>query len=148
VPAAPCLHRPGDLARQAYARSLGAVWAGGSDEVPPRLLDAAILFADAGELVPRALAAVVPGGTVVCAEIHMSDIPSFAYDLLWREKVLRSVANLTRRDGHELLDLAARIPLHADVTTYPLARVEDAIADLRAGRMHGAAVVTVESTEA
>jgi len=135
--------RPGDEARQAYARSLGAAWAGGSDQAPPEPLDAAILFADAGELVPRALAAVAPGGTVVCGEIHMSDIPSFPYDLLWREKVVRSVANLTRRDGVELLDLAARIPLRADATTYPLARVDDAIADLRAGSVHGAAVIAV-----
>jgi propanol-preferring alcohol dehydrogenase len=135
--------RPGDRERQAYARGLGAVWAGGSDEAPPEPLDAAILFADAGELVPRALAAVAPGGTVVCGEIHMSDIPSFPYDLLWREKVIRSVANLTRQDGRELLELAARIPLHADVAPYPLARTGDAVADLRAGRVHGAAVVTV-----
>lgn len=135
--------RPGDEARQAYARALGAAWAGGSDERPPAPLDAALLFADAGELVPRALAAVVPGGTVVCGEIHMSDIPSFPYDLLWREKVVRSIANLTRRDGVELLELAARVPLRADATPYPLARTVDAIADLRAGRVHGAAVVTV-----
>jgi propanol-preferring alcohol dehydrogenase len=135
--------RAGDRDRQAYARSLGAAWAGGSDEAPPEPLDAAILFADAGELVPRALAAVAPGGTVVCGEIHMTDIPSFPYQLLWREKVLRSVANLTRRDGVELLDLAARIPLRADPVAYPLARVADAIADLRAGRVRGAAVITV-----
>jgi len=133
--------RPGDRERQAYARTLGATWAGGSDEAPPEPLDAAILFADAGELVPRALAAVAPGGTVVCGEIHMTDIPSFPYDLLWREKVLRSVANLTRQDGVELLALAAAIPLRADVTAYSLPRVEEAIADLRAGRVRGAAVV-------
>jgi propanol-preferring alcohol dehydrogenase len=135
--------RPGDHQRQAYARELGAVWAGGSDEAPPEPLDAAILFADAGELVPRALAAVVPGGTVVCGEIHMSDIPSFPYDLLWREKVLRSVANLTREDGHELLALAARIPLRAHAVPYPLVHVSEAIADLRAGRVRGAAVIVV-----
>ncbi|HVK72120.1 MAG TPA: zinc-dependent alcohol dehydrogenase family protein [Kofleriaceae bacterium] len=135
--------RPGDRDRQAYARTLGATWAGGSDQSPPEPLDAAILFADAGELVPRALAAVAPGGTVVCAEIHMTDIPSFPYDLLWREKVVRSVANLTRQDGHDVLVLAAKIPLHADAVPYPLARVDDAIADLRAGRVRGAAVITL-----
>jgi propanol-preferring alcohol dehydrogenase len=134
--------RPGDRERQAYARSLGAAWAGGSDEAPPELLDAAILFADAGELVPRALAAIRPGGTVVCGEIHMTDIPSFPYALLWREKVIRSVANLTRRDGRELLDLATRIPLRADAVTYAFQDTDAAIADLRAGRVHGAAVVT------
>lgn len=135
--------RPGDLDRQAYARGLGATWAGGSDEPPPVPLDAAILFADAGELVPRALAAVAPGGTVVCGEIHMTDIPAFPYDLLWREKVLRSVANLTRKDGVELLEVAAAVPLRADVRPYPLDAVDDAIGDLRAGRVRGAAVVTV-----
>jgi propanol-preferring alcohol dehydrogenase len=139
--------RPGDVDRQAYARDLGAVWAGGSDEMPPVPLDAAILFADAGELVPRALAAVAPGGTVVCGEIHMSDIPSFPYELLWREKVIRSVANLTRQDGHELLGLAARIPLRANSVAYPLARIDDAIADLRAGRVRGAAVVDLTTRD-
>ena len=137
--------RPGDDARQAYARELGAAWAGGSDQSPPVPLDAAILFAAAGELVPRALAAVVPGGTVVCGEIHMSDIPSFPYDLLWREKTVRSVANLTRADGVELLEVAAAIPLRADTVVYPLTRVVDAIADLRAGRVRGAAVVEMEA---
>lgn len=136
--------RPGDEARQAYARSLGAAWAGGSDQLPPAPLDAAILFADAGELVPRALAAVAPGGTVVCGEIHMSDIPSFPYDLLWREKVVRSVANLTRADGVELLAAAARIPLRPDFEAFPLTRVDDAIAALRAGQVRGAAVVTCD----
>jgi alcohol dehydrogenase, propanol-preferring len=136
--------RPGDHARQAYARELGATWAGGSDQPPPVPLDAAILFAAAGELVPRALAAIAPGGTVVCGEIHMSDIPSFPYDLLWREKTVRSVANLTRRDGVELLEIAAAVPLQADTVVYPLARVADAIADLRSGGVRGAAVVTVD----
>jgi propanol-preferring alcohol dehydrogenase len=135
--------RPGDEIRQAYARGLGAVWTGGSDQRPPELLDAAILFAGAGELVPQALAAVAPGGTVVCGEIHMTDIPSFRYELLWREKVLRSVANLTRQDGIELLEIAAAVPLRADVTSYPLERVDEAIGDLRAGRVNGAAVITV-----
>ncbi|HVV83929.1 MAG TPA: alcohol dehydrogenase catalytic domain-containing protein [Kofleriaceae bacterium] len=135
--------RPGDRDRQAYARSLGAAWAGGSDELPPEPLDAAIIFADDGALVPQALAALAPGGTVVCGEIHMTEIPSFPYDLLWREKVVRSVANLTHQDGVELLEAAARIPLRADVRSYPLADVEHAFADLRAGRVHGAAVVRV-----
>jgi len=129
--------RPGDAARQAFARSLGVVWAGGTDERPPEPLDAAILFAPAGELVPRALAAVAPGGTVVCAEIHMSDIPSFPYALLWGERVLRSVANVTRRDVADVLALAAR----AEVTTYPLAEVARAFDDLRSGRLRGSAVI-------
>jgi propanol-preferring alcohol dehydrogenase len=137
--------RPGDEAHQAHARSLGAAWAGGSDQKPPEPLDAAILFAGAGELVPQALAAVAPGGTVVCGETDMTDIPTFRYDLLWREKVVRSVANLTHRDGVELLAIAAAVPLRVDVTAYPLTRVDDAIADLRAGRGHGAAVVTVNA---
>jgi propanol-preferring alcohol dehydrogenase len=140
--------RPGDLSRQAFARSLGAVWTGGSDEAPPELLDAAILFADAGELVPKALAAVAPGGTVVCGEVHMTDIPSFPYDLLWREKSVRSVANLTRRDGRELLEIASRVPLRPEITTYPFARIPDAIADLRAGRVHGSIVVEVGASVA
>lgn len=134
--------KPGDRARQDYARSLGCVWAGGSDEAPPEALDVAILFADAGELVPRALAATVPGGTVVCAEIHMSDIPSFKYELLWKERVLRSVANLTHRDGVEYLPIAAQVPVRADATVYLLDEVERALADLRAGRVHGAVVIT------
>lgn len=135
--------RPGDRERQDYARRLGAVWAGGSDEKAPEPLDVALLFAGAGELVPAALAAVAPGGTVVCGEIHMTDIPSFPYDLLWREKVLRSVANLTRKDGEELLEIAAAVPLRADTTVYALADVDVALADLRAGRVRGAAVVRV-----
>jgi propanol-preferring alcohol dehydrogenase len=133
--------RPGDRARQAYARRLGAAWAGGSDETPPEPLDAAILFAAAGELVPRALAVTAPGGTVVCAEIHMSDIPSFPYSLLWRERVLRSVANLTVQDGLEYLPVAATVPVSADASSYALADVARALADLAAGRVQGAAVV-------
>jgi alcohol dehydrogenase, propanol-preferring len=133
--------RAGDTATQQFARSLGAVWAGGSDEFPPERLDAAILFAAAGELVPAALRSVDKGGIVVCAEIHMSDIPSFPYDILWEERVVRSVANLTRRDGEEFLALAPTIPVHTDVRTFPLARANDALAALRAGQIHGAAVL-------
>jgi len=133
--------RAGDAGGQAFARRLGAVWAGASGERPPEALDAAIIFAPVGELVPAALAAVAPGGTVVCGGIHMSDIPSFAYELLWGERTLRSVANLTRRDGEELLELAPRVPVETEVTTYPLEAANEALADLRAGRFVGAAVV-------
>jgi propanol-preferring alcohol dehydrogenase len=135
--------RPGDAAGQTFARELGAVWAGGSDERPPEQLDATIVFAPVGELVPRALAAVVPGGTVVCAGIHMTDIPSFPYRLLWEERVIRSVANLTRRDGEELLALAPTVGLRPKVTTYPLADANAALADLRAGRFEGTAVLVM-----
>ena len=134
--------RPGDAAAQALARELGAVWAGGSDEAPPEILDAAILFAPAGELVPRALAQVGPGGSVVCGGIHMTDIPSFPYSLLWGERVLRSVANLTRQDGRELLELAARAAIRTEVHPYPLADANRALEDLRRGRFTGAAVLT------
>jgi propanol-preferring alcohol dehydrogenase len=133
--------RAGDGEGQAFARRLGAAWAGESGERPPEALDAAIIFAPVGELVPAALAAVAPGGTVVCGGIHMSDIPAFPYELLWEERTLRSVANLTRRDGEELLDLAPRVPIETSVTTYPLAAANEALADLRAGRFLGAAVV-------
>jgi propanol-preferring alcohol dehydrogenase len=135
--------RPGDAAGQAFARELGATWAGGSDERPPQELDAAILFAPVGELVPRALAAVAPGGTIVCAGIHMSDIPSFPYRLLWEERTIRSVANLTRRDGVELLALAPIVGLRPKVTAYPLADANLALADLRAGRIEGTAVLVM-----
>jgi propanol-preferring alcohol dehydrogenase len=135
--------RPGDHTGQAFARSLGAEWAGGSDELPPEPLDAAIIFAPAGALVPRALAATDRGGTVVCAGIHMSDIPSFPYELLWSERSLRSVANLTRNDGVEFVELAPRIPIHTRVTTYQLSELERALDDLRHGRFEGSAVVTV-----
>ena len=138
--------RPGDTATQQFARDLGVVWAGGSDATPPERLDAAILFAAAGELVPAALRAVDKGGTVVCAEIHMSDIPSFPYDILWEERIVRSVANLTRRDGEEFLALAPRVPVRTEVRTYPLAQANDALADLRAGRIHGAAVLIPGTT--
>jgi propanol-preferring alcohol dehydrogenase len=133
--------RPGDTAAQALARELGAEWAGGSDEPPPEPLDAAIIFAPVGALVPVALGAVAPGGTVVCAGIHMSDIPSFAYDRLWRERSLRSVANLTRANGTEFLALAPRVPVRTHVTTYPLEDANEALDDLRSGRLVGAAVV-------
>jgi propanol-preferring alcohol dehydrogenase len=133
--------RPGDESSQEFARELGAEWAGGSDEAPPEPIDAAIIFAPAGPLVPQALLAVTPGGIVVCGGIHMSDIPSFPYSSLWQERVLRSVANLTRDDGNELLALAPQVPVRTSVTTYPLERANEALADLRAGRFHGAAVL-------
>ncbi len=133
--------RRGDEAAAGFARELGCVWAGGSDEAPPEPLDAALLFAPAGELVPRALAAVRKGGTVVCGGIHMSDIPSFPYALLWGERVVRSVANLTRRDGEEFLALAPRIPVRTHVKTFPLDAANDALQQLRDGRLSGAAVL-------
>jgi propanol-preferring alcohol dehydrogenase len=133
--------RPGDAETQRFATGLGAQWAGGSDEQPPEPLDAAIIFASAGALVPQALRALAPGGTVVCAGIHMSDIPSFPYAALWMERTIRSVANLTRDDGYAFLELAARIPVRTTVTTYALDNAEQALADLRAGRFEGAAVV-------
>ncbi len=133
--------RPGDERTQAFARTLGATWAGGSDARPPTELDAAIIFASAGELVPAALKTLAPGGTVVCAGIHMSDIPSFPYDDLWEERMIRSVANLTRADGHEFLALAAGVPVRTTITKYPLQRAEEALGDLRAGRFEGSAVI-------
>jgi alcohol dehydrogenase, propanol-preferring len=133
--------RPGDVAAQNFARSLGATWAGGSDETPPEPLDAAIIFATVGELVPMALKAVRKGGRVVCAGIHMSDIPSFAYDLLWEERQLVSVANLTRQDGLDFLRLVPEIGVVTKVTRYPLPKANEALADLRAGRFEGAAVL-------
>jgi propanol-preferring alcohol dehydrogenase len=133
--------RPGDLEGQQFARALGAVWAGASPERPPEELDAAILYAPVGSLVPAALAAVAKGGTVVCAGIHMSDIPAFPYRLLWGERTVRSVANLTRRDGEEFLALAAAVPLHVQVQTFPLNQANDALRQLRDGKIHGAAVL-------
>jgi len=133
--------RAGDARGQAFARACGATWAGSSDERPPVELDAAIIFAPVGELVPRALAAVAPGGVVVCAGIHMSDIPAFPYRLLWEERELRSVANLTRRDAEELLALAPAVGLRPTVTPYALADANAALADLRAGRFAGSAVL-------
>ncbi len=134
--------RPGDAAGQAFARQLGAAWAGDSAAEPPVMLDAAIIFAPVGALVPLALRAVRPGGTVVCAGIHMSDIPSFPYRLLWEERVIRSVANLTRQDGEEFLALAPRAGVRTEVQLYPLAEANRALDDLRAGRFQGAAVLT------
>jgi propanol-preferring alcohol dehydrogenase len=133
--------RPGDEAGQRFARRVGAEWAGGSTDRPPEELDAAIVFASAGELVPLALGAVAPGGTVVCGEISMSDIPSFPYELLWHERVLRSVANLTRRDGEEFLRVAAEIPVRATVETMGLDHAGDALDRLRAGSVEGSLVL-------
>ncbi|HET6438961.1 MAG TPA: zinc-dependent alcohol dehydrogenase family protein [Anaeromyxobacter sp.] len=133
--------RPGDAEGQAFARALGASWAGPSDGPGPEPLDAAILFAPVGALVPTALRAVEPGGTVVCAGIHMSDIPSFPYSLLWGERTVRSVANLTRADGEALLSLAPQVPLRPAVVRYPLAEANRALQDLRDGRLRGAAVL-------
>jgi propanol-preferring alcohol dehydrogenase len=133
--------RPGDVSTQAFARRLGATWAGGSDELPPKALDAAIIFATVGDLIPLALKAVRKGGRVVCAGIHMSDIPSFPYQLLWEERQLVSVANLTRKDGIEFLRLAPEIGIVTKTTQYPLDQANRALADLRAGRFKGAAVL-------
>jgi propanol-preferring alcohol dehydrogenase len=133
--------RPGDVATQTFARSLGAVWAGGSDEMPPEPLDAAIIYATVGDLVPLALKAVRKGGRVVCAGIHMSDIPTFAYKLLWEERQLVSVANLTRQDGIDFLRLVPEMGIVTKTTSYQLRKANEALADLRAGRFEGAAVL-------
>lgn len=133
--------KPGDVAGQAFARNLGAAWAGGSDEAPPEPLDAAIIFAPVGALVPTALKAVRKGGRVVCAGIHMSTIPSFPYGLLWEERQLVSVANLTRQDGVDFLALAPQMDIVTTTTSYPLRQANEALADLRAGRFEGAAVL-------
>jgi propanol-preferring alcohol dehydrogenase len=133
--------RPGDQAAQTFATELGAVWTGGSDQEPPEPLDAALLFAPAGETVPAALRAIRKGGVVVCGGIHMSDIPSFPYALLWGERSIRSVANLTRADGQEFLALAPRVPVRTVTTSYALADAQRALDDLRAGRLQGAGVV-------
>jgi propanol-preferring alcohol dehydrogenase len=139
--------RPGDTAGQSFARALGAEWAGGSDESPPEELDAAIIFAPVGELVPAALRAVRKAGVVVCAGIHMSDIPAFSYELLWGERVVRSVANLTRRDGEEFLGLAPRVPIRTEVTRFPLEKANEALEHLRRGEVRGAVVLHVSSAE-
>jgi propanol-preferring alcohol dehydrogenase len=133
--------RAGDRQTQAFARELGAVWAGASEDAPPEPLDAAIIFAPVGSLVPLALAAVAPGGTVVCGGIYMSEIPSFPYSQLWQERTVRSVANLTRADAREFLPLAPRVPVRTHVTSYPLEQANEALVDLRAGRFSGAAVL-------
>src|SRR6266545_4232221 len=135
------LTRAGDSEGQRFALDMGAVWAGDTDAGPPEPLDAAIIFAPVGELVPQALRAVAPGGTVVCAGIHMSDIPAFPYDVLWGERTLRSVANLTRRDGEEFMALAPQVPVRTTVTEYPLESANAALGDLRDGRVRGAAVL-------
>ena len=135
--------RDGDLESQAFAVRLGAIWAGGSSESPPERLDAAIIFAPAGDLVPKALKDVDKGARVVCGGIHMSDIPAFNYDLLWEERIIRSVANLTRKDGHEFLGLAAQVPVKTDTRLFPLAEANEALAALRKGEIHGAAVLVM-----
>ena len=135
--------RDGDTRGQAFARERGAVWAGASSEKPPVPLDGAIVFASVGELVVRALEALAPGGTVVCAGIHMSDIPSFSYDLLWGERVIRSVANLTREDGKEFLPLAARLGIRPEVTVFPLEHANEAVQALREGKFSGSAVLQI-----
>jgi propanol-preferring alcohol dehydrogenase len=133
--------RPGDVAAQDFARSLGAVWAGDSGELPPVPLDAAIIYAPAGELVPAALRALRKGGRVVCAGIHMSDIPSFPYNILWQEREVVSVANLTRQDGLEFFPVAAQVGIHTETHAYPLEQANQALDDLRNGRFQGAAVL-------
>ena len=136
--------RPGDIKGQQFAKRLGASWAGSSETLPPKKLDAAIIFAPVGPLVPQALKAVKKGGKVICAGIHMSDIPSFPYNDLWEERSIESVANLTRRDGIEFMDLAPQIPIHSQVTTYPLEEANQALDDLRAGNFEGSAVLTID----
>jgi propanol-preferring alcohol dehydrogenase len=135
--------RPGDTETQEFARRLGAVWAGGADELPPQELDAAIIFAPVGALIPGALKATAKGGTVVSGGIHMSDIPSFPYEILWGERVVRSVANLTRRDGEEFLALAPQVPVKTEVQVLPLEAANEALNRLRAGQIEGAAVLKV-----
>jgi propanol-preferring alcohol dehydrogenase len=137
------LTRPGDTVSQDFARAEGAVWAGDTDATLPEPLDAAIIFAPAGELVPKALGALAKGGVVVCAGIHMSDIPAFSYDLLWGERSVRSVANLTRRDGLEFLALAARVPVHTVVETRPLEQANEALTQLREGKVQGSIALTI-----
>jgi alcohol dehydrogenase, propanol-preferring len=136
---------PGDREAQEFARSLGAVWTGDSTSAPPEPLDAAIIFAPVGPLVPAALRVVVKGGIVVCGGIHMSDIPSFPYDILWGERVVRSVANLTRRDGDEFFALAPKVPIRTEVETFTLSRADEALRRLRAGEVRGAAVLIPDS---
>lgn len=135
--------RSGDVEGQQFARELGAIWAGGSNESPPELLDAAILFAPIGALVPAALRTTAKGGVVVCAGIHMSDIPSFPYEILWGERMVRSVANLTRQDGEEFLALAPQVPIHTHVESFPLSAANEALDALRNGKIQGAAVLTI-----
>ncbi len=136
--------RPGDDETQGFAKELGAEWAGASTDEAPEELDAAILFAPAGELVPIALKAVAPGGTVVCGEIHMSDIPRFPYEILWREHILRSVANLTRQDGIDFLRLAPEVPVKTEVAAFPLERANEALALLKSGKARGTIALTID----
>lgn len=136
--------RPGDISAQAFARQLGAVWAGGSDEMPPEKLDAALIFAPVGSLMVSALKATAKGGVVVSGGIHMSDIPSFPYNLLWEERVIRSVANLTRQDGEEFLALAPQVPVRTQVEIFPLVQANQALDRLRAGQLQGSAVLTID----
>ncbi len=138
--------RPGDTESQAFARRLGAAWAGDSTDLPPEELDAALIFAPVGTLVPAALRATAKGGSVVCGGIHMSDIPSFPYDILWGERVLRSVANLTRWDGEELLAAAASAQVKTEIETFPLEQANEALDRLRAGKIEGAAVLTIQAS--
>jgi alcohol dehydrogenase, propanol-preferring len=135
--------RPGDAETQAYARSFGAVWAGGSDELPPEPLDSAIVYAPVGSLVPAALRASAKGAVIVCAGIHMSDIPSFPYSILWGERTVRSVANLTRSDAEEFFEVATRTPLRTVTTRFPLERANEAISEFRSGRLEGGAVLAI-----
>jgi alcohol dehydrogenase, propanol-preferring len=139
--------RPGDEEAKKFALALGAVWAGGSDEIPPVKLDAAIIFAPVGELVPQALRALAKGGIVVCGGIHMSDIPSFSYEILWEERSICSVANLTRRDGEEFLALAPKVPVRTKVQTFPLEEANVALNQLRSGKVQGAAVLVMEAAK-
>ncbi|MCW5821765.1 MAG: zinc-dependent alcohol dehydrogenase family protein [Cyanobacteria bacterium TGS_CYA1] len=136
--------RKGDEAGQDYARKLGASWAGNSDQMPPQLIDASLIFAPAGELIPLALKASNKGASIVCGGIHMSDIPSFPYSILWEERSIKSVANLTRQDAVEFLEIAAKIPVHPQITTYKLEDANKALDDLRHGRFHGAAVLKID----
>jgi len=135
--------RPGDFASQAFAIALGAAWAGSSEQEPPEKLDAALIFAPAGDLVPLALGHLAKGGSVVCAGIHMSDIPAFPYHLLWGERQIRSVANLTRRDGEEFLSLASQVPIRTEIRRFPLSRANEALSQLRRGEFQGAAVLVM-----
>lgn len=137
--------RTGDVKGQEFARQLGATWAGDSDILPPEPLDAAIIFAPVGKLVPAALRAVAKGGIVICAGIHMSDIPSFPYNILWEERVLRSVANLTRKDGEEFLTLAPKVPIRTEINSFPLTQANEALDALRSGKIEGSAVLVVAS---
>jgi propanol-preferring alcohol dehydrogenase len=137
--------KPGDTLGQEFARSLGAAWAGGSDQPPPAKLDAAIIFAPVGRLIPQALQELSKGGSIICAGIHMSDIPSFPYSILWGERSIRSVANLTRQDGEELLTIAPKVPVRTHIQEYPLVQANEALAAIRDGSLVGAAVLRIDA---